>query len=199
MSQEDLIFSYFKNRPLRDIPHAEVVDWATAEWEKRTGEKFRDPDRAIRKLHERGLLIKTRKGVYRYDPDAATERELCDFTPQQKEEIFRRDGYKCCICGDGKKNGIEIHADHIRPRALGGESTVQNGQTLCAPHNFRKQKFGQTETGKKMFIRLHGLAQESGDKSMAEFCRRVLEVYEELKINGHIPWNEKPPVKPKGK
>ena len=54
MSQEKLIFSYYKENPNRDIPTAEVVDWALPEWEKMGEGPLRDPDRAIRKLHGNG-------------------------------------------------------------------------------------------------------------------------------------------------
>ena len=199
MSQVELIFSYYKARPLRDIRSEEVVDWATAEWEKRTGKKLRDPDRAIRTLYDKGRLIKVEKGVYRYDPDAAKEPDLPPFTAKQREEIFRRDGYVCFKCGRGKQEGVELHADHIIPRKLGGESVVSNGQTLCSEHNMLKKTTGYTEFGKRMFIHYYRLAKAKNDKRVMEACRRMLEVYEDMQINGHIPWNEKPPRKPKRK
>ena len=188
MSQEKLIFSYYKENPNRDIPHKEVVDWATAEWLKRTGNIFRDPDRAIRKLHGKGMLIKKDTGVYRYDPEAVKERKLREFTQQEKDDIFRRDDYRCVVCGLGRKDGHKIHADHIRPRQHGGESTIDNGQTLCATHNFRKKTYSQTESGKRMQIRLYELAKKKGDEKTMAFCRALLEVYDEHGINGHIEW-----------
>lgn len=130
---------YFEAHPNRDIPHAEIVDWLTAEWERRTRTKFRDPDRAIRKLHQEGKLIKIAKGVYRYDPTQVQTRELEDFSEEMREQIFARDGYHCVICGRGRAEGIEIQADHIKPKDKGGRATLENGQTLCAAHNFRKK------------------------------------------------------------
>lgn len=47
ISQLDLIMEFFKANPKRDISHPEVVDWVSAEWQKRTGKVFRDPDRGI--------------------------------------------------------------------------------------------------------------------------------------------------------
>ena len=67
ISQLDLIMEFFKANPKRDISHPEVVDWVSAEWQKRTGKVFRDPDRGIRSLHQRGYLQKIAKGVYRYE------------------------------------------------------------------------------------------------------------------------------------
>ena len=48
---------FFQQNPERDIKHPEIVDWATAEFLKRTGKVFRDPDRGIRKMHQEGYLV----------------------------------------------------------------------------------------------------------------------------------------------
>jgi len=160
VSQLDIIKEFFINNPNRDIKHSEVVDWVTEEFKKRTGNVFRDPDRGIRSLSQKGFLIKVAKGVYRYDPEFVKNRELEDFTSSQKKQILERDNYKCVICGKGRKEGVELHIDHIKPKDFGGKAIVDNGQTLCAQHNFIKKNFKQTETGKKMFIRLYELKNE---------------------------------------
>ena len=188
ISQLSLIKEYFKNNPNKDIPHPKIVAWALKEFTKRTGRVYADPDRGIRTLHQGGYLIKVRNGVYRYDPSMVKERELEDFTPTMKKAIFARDGFKCVMCGRGPKNGVTLHADHIKPKDLGGKATLDNGQTLCGPHNFLKKNFKQTETGKKMFIRLYELAKTSGDKQLIKFCTEILEVFERNGINGHIEW-----------
>ncbi len=190
ISQLDLLKEFFVNNPNRDIAHPEVVDWTTKEYMKRTGEVFRDPDRGIRSLAQRGFLIKVKKGVYKYDPEHVHNRQLEDFTPTQKREILKRDDYKCVICGRGRKDGIELHVDHIKPKDLGGKATISNGQTLCAMHNFRKKNYKQTETGKKMFIRLYEAAKAIGDTKTMEFCTQILSVFEENDINGHIEWKK---------
>ncbi len=184
-----LVVEYFQQRPNEDIPHGPVVDWVTEQWLKQGAkEPPRDPWRAIRTLHEEGWLIKVRKGVYRYDPDAASQQELDDFTPEQKAAILKRDGYRCVICGRGVEEGVELHIDHIRPRSLGGRASIENGQTLCSQHNLMKKRYKQTETGKKMFIRLHELAKKEGDEKLIAFCEDILSVYEKHGINSHIQW-----------
>lgn len=188
MSQSELIMEYFKKNPDREIEHPEIVDWVVSAYKRRTGKVFRDPDRQIRILAQRGLLIKVRKGVYKYDPVSVKNRELEDFTPVQKEQIFKRDGYKCVICGRGIADGVEIQADHIKPKDFGGKAEIENGQTLCAQHNFQKKNYKQTETGKKMFINLYNLAKKIGDNKLQKFCLEVLTVYEKNDINGHIEW-----------
>ena len=188
ITQTELVMEYFMTHPNRDIEHPEVVDWLTKEYQERTGGIFRDPDRAIRKLAQAGKLIKIRKGVYKYDPDLITNPELEDFTPAQREQIFKRDNYRCVICGKGQLDGIEIQVDHIKPKDLGGKATIENGQTLCATHNFRKKNLKQTETGKKMFIRLYELSDSVEDHEMRDFCRNILDVFEEHNINDHVKW-----------
>jgi hypothetical protein len=186
--QKDLLIEFFKKNPNRDIEHPEVVDWVVPIYKKRTGKVFRDPDRAIRQLAQSGFLIKIEKGVYKYDPNKAFKRELKDFTATQKKAILKRDGYKCVICGRGKKDGVELHVDHIKPKDFGGEATIENGQTLCSQHNFIKKNLKQTETGKKMFIRLYELAKSKGEDELKKFCADILETYEKYNINGHIIW-----------
>ena len=139
-------------------------------------------------MAEQGKLIKIGKGVYKYDPDFITTPELEDFTPAQREQIFKRDDYRCVICGKGERDGVEIQADHIKPKNLGGEATIENGQTLCATHNFRKKNLKQTETGKKMFIRLYELSESTGDHETRDFCRDILEVFEKHNMNDHVKW-----------
>jgi 5-methylcytosine-specific restriction endonuclease McrA len=185
----ELIQEYFQQHSNTDLPHGPVVDWVTEQWRLQGNETPpRDPWRMIRRLHQEGWLIKVRKGVYRYDPESARRVELDDFTPEQKQAILERDQYRCVICGKGLADGVELHVDHIRPRHLGGRSEIENGQTLCAQCNFRKKVYRQTETGKRMFIRLLQLAEKEGDQKMVEFCREVLSVYERHRVNDHIRW-----------
>jgi len=190
MTQNELLMEYFRNNPCRDIPHPEVVDYVVAEFFKRTNTVFRDPDRQIRKLHQSGFLIKVAKGIYRFDPDLIQERDLEDFNQAQKEFILKRDGYRCVICGKGKIDGVDLQVDHIKPKDKGGKATIENGQTLCASHNFRKKNYKQTETGKKMFIRLYEAAKSIDDIETVKFCSEILEVFEKNNMNGHIEWKK---------
>lgn len=188
--QKDLIAEFFRKNPNRDIKHPEVVDWVAATYKKRTGNVFRDPDRAIRHLAQGGFLIKVAKGVYRYDPEKVQQRELYDFSAAQKKTILERDGFKCVVCGKGLKEGVDLHVDHIKPKDFGGEATIENGQTLCSQHNFIKKNLKQTETGKKMFIRLYELAKAEKNEELIKFCADVLKTYEKHNINGHIIWEK---------
>lgn len=189
-SIKDLLIKYFKVHPKEDTPHGPVVDWVEVRYKRLYNKKPRDTWRAIRNLHESGFLIKVEKGIYRYDPEAVKQRDLEDFTPEQKEAILKKDGYKCVICGRGKREGVELHVDHIKPKYLGGKAIIENGQTLCSQHNFMKKHLKQTETGKKMFIRLHELVKKEKNTELLKFCEDILEMYEKYNINSHIVWKK---------
>jgi 5-methylcytosine-specific restriction endonuclease McrA len=190
-SISDLIIEYFKNHPNEDLHHGPVVDWVEEEYKRIYGRKPRDTWRAIRHLHQEGFLIKVKKGVYKYDPDFVLKKELDDFTPELKKLILERDGYKCVICGRTEKEGYELHVDHILPKDKGGKATLENGQTLCSVCNFRKKNYNQTESGKKMFIRLWETSKRLGDKETQKFCEEILSTYEKYNINGHIEWKRR--------
>jgi len=172
------------------MPHGPVVDWVEGQYVKLYNTKPRDIWRSIRRLHQEGFLIKVKKGIYKYDPDLVKNKHLEDFTTELKKQIFERDGYKCVICGRTANEGYELHVDHILPKDKGGKATLDNGQTLCSICNFRKKNYNQTESGKKMFIRLWEIAKEINDKKTMQFCEEILNTYEKYNINGHIKWDK---------
>jgi hypothetical protein len=188
--QLNIIKEYFEMHPDVEIHTKDVVDWVNSTYLERTGKIFRDPDRGIRSLYQKGFLQKIAKGVYKYDPKYAKNKRQADFSSAQKNEILKRDGYKCVICGSGRENGAELHVDHIKPKDMGGLATIENGQTLCSQHNFLKKNLKQTETGKKMFIRLYELSKKEENQELQEFCIEILQTFENFNINGHIEWKK---------
>lgn len=138
-SISDLIIEYFKNHPNVDLPHGPVVDWVEEEYKRIYGRKPRDAWRAIRKLHQEGFLIKVKKGVYKYDPDYVSKKELYDFTPELKKLILERDGYKCVVCGRTEREGYELHVDHILPKDKGG-SNFRKWANIVFNMQFSKEK-----------------------------------------------------------
>jgi len=181
-----LIMEYFRAHALQDLPHGPVVDWVEEQYVALYGRKPRDIWRSIRDLHERGTLIQVRKGIYRFDPDIAYTVELFDFPTEVKDEIFERDNYRCVICGRGRADGVEIHADHVIPRSKGGTNFVFNGQTLCTQHNNLKKNYSQTELGKRLFIKIYQTAAARGDEQVVEFCKDIFDTYDRHGIDAHI-------------
>jgi 5-methylcytosine-specific restriction endonuclease McrA len=182
----DGIMEYSRKHPKKELQHGPIVDWVEEQYMKLYGKKPRDIWRGIRRLYQEGILIKVRKGVYKYDVRFIRSKELYEFPPSVKEAIFKRDGYKCIVCGRGKKDGVEIHADHKIPLEKGGTNTIENGQTLCSEHNFFKKNYSQTEFGKRFLIRLYKDAVKKDDERMIKFCKEIFDVYDKYKINTHI-------------
>ena len=54
--------------------------------------------------------------------------------------VMKRDNFKCCICGatPATNPSVELHIDHIIPWSKGGETTIENLQTLCSNYNLGK-------------------------------------------------------------
>jgi hypothetical protein len=67
------------------------------------------------------------------DPEGAGPRR--EPIPEEvRREVFRRDGGRCAACGSAEL----LQFDHVIPVALGGASTAENLQLLCAPCNRAK-------------------------------------------------------------
>jgi len=179
-TQKTLIFSYFVDNPNRAIEHWEVVDWATEEWLKRTGNKLRDADRAIRTLHQEGVLEKISTGIYKFDPYNVAKVDTCEFSASTKKQIFSRDGNKYVVCGRGRREGLTLHADHVVPRDKGGNGDLENGQTLCSECNMLKKNYGQVQFGKKFFEKNLANAISNNDVALTAFCREVLDLFEKF-------------------
>ena len=54
--------------------------------------------------------------------------------------VLSRDGFKCCACGasPAKDPSVELHVDHIIPWSKGGETVIDNLQSLCSKCNLGK-------------------------------------------------------------
>lgn len=54
--------------------------------------------------------------------------------------VMRKDGFKCKSCGrsPATDSSIVLHVDHIQPWSKGGETILENLQTLCSKCNLGK-------------------------------------------------------------
>ena len=55
-------------------------------------------------------------------------------------KVLIRDNFKCCACGasPAKEPNVNLHIDHILPWSKGGETVIENLQTLCQNCNLGK-------------------------------------------------------------
>lgn len=61
-------------------------------------------------------------------------------TTSLRYTVLTRDNYKCCACGasPAKDPSVELQVDHIIPWSKGGETELDNLQTLCSKCNLGK-------------------------------------------------------------
>ena len=54
--------------------------------------------------------------------------------------VLQRDRFTCCACGRSPATtaGVELHVDHVVPWSKGGETILNNLQTLCSVCNLGK-------------------------------------------------------------
>lgn len=54
--------------------------------------------------------------------------------------VLQCNHFTCCACGASPalRPGVELHVDHIVPWSKGGETVLENPQTLCSVCNFGK-------------------------------------------------------------
>lgn len=60
-----------------------------------------------------------------------------ELTKEQKNQVKQRDNFTCLACGV-KTNAKYLQVDHIKPLKVGGETSIENSQTLCAICNNKK-------------------------------------------------------------
>ena len=69
-----------------------------------------------------------------------THKTKRDINLRLRFKVMQRDNFKCCMCGasPAKNPSVELQIDHIIPWAKGGETTIDNLQTLCSKCNLGK-------------------------------------------------------------
>jgi len=82
------------------------------------------------------------------------------YTGALRTAILKRDGNKCVLCGKTPADDIRLEVDHIIEFEDGGETTYENGQTVCAECN----------KGKSL---LKHISDKDELISLTEFGRRV--------------------------
>ena len=65
------------------------------------------------------------------NPNAKKKKKI---SHELKKKVFERDEYRCKHCG----THLDLCADHIKPESWGGETTLENLQTLCRSCNSKK-------------------------------------------------------------
>lgn len=91
-----------------------------------------------------GVVVKRgaskKKTVIRSQTEASRHKTPRDVNYRLRFKVMQRDNFKCCLCGKSpaKDPSVELHVDHIFPWAKGGETVMDNLQTLCSNCNLGK-------------------------------------------------------------
>ena len=87
----------------------------------------------IRRLNDKNGAYYRDRGIW----DAICRVERGKVSNKMRFSIYKRDGYRCRICGRSDRFA-DLEIDHIKPIAKGGKSTYGNLQTLCKRCNKEK-------------------------------------------------------------
>lgn len=74
------------------------------------------------------------------DDYVSSHRIKRDINLRLRFRVMQRDSFKCCACGasPAKDPSVVLHVDHIISWAKGGETEIDNLQTLCSNCNWGK-------------------------------------------------------------
>lgn len=63
-----------------------------------------------------------------------------DINLRLRFRVMQQDNFKYRLCGasPAKDSSVELHIDHIKPWSKGGETIIENLQTLCSNCNLGK-------------------------------------------------------------
>jgi superfamily II DNA or RNA helicase len=107
---------------------------------------------------------------------APRERRKRELTESEKEQVKIKDGRKCLCCGKTGK-GSRLQVDHVVPYNLGGETSIENSQTLCSVCNRQKNlndmNFIQTESPLRSPKKLELLPRERLEDYVCSITRLV--------------------------
>ena len=96
-----------------------------------------ESDNSIENIDKNEKEIIEEKNLLSTLPKHKTKR---DPSERMRWIVMKRDNFKCCACGSSpaKDPSIELHIDHIIPWSKGGETEMDNMQTLCSNCNLGK-------------------------------------------------------------
>ena len=75
-----------------------------------------------------------------YNKPNDTHKTKRDINLRLRFKVMQRDNFKCCMCGasPATDSSVVLHIDHIKPWSKGGETVIENLQTLCSKCNLGK-------------------------------------------------------------
>ncbi|MBD2101776.1 DEAD/DEAH box helicase family protein [Leptolyngbya sp. FACHB-261] len=115
-----------------------------------------------------------------------------ELTEQEKAQIKRRDSCTC-LCCEARGRGVRLEIDHIIPVFLGGETTLENSQTLCSVCNKEKGiheinfRFNVTQLTSPKTI---NLSLPYKDQDRTRVITRIVNFFYHCKAVDQVDWHE---------
>lgn len=83
--------------------------------------------------------------IENHNQKTSSNKTSRDISLRMRFNVFKRDNYRCCICGASPATNptIELQCDHIIPYSKGGTNTIDNLQTLCSKCNLGKSNLNE--------------------------------------------------------
>lgn len=134
-SAKSKLKDYFESHVGEDIDRATLRDVAGG---------ISDWPRALRQMRqETGYdIVATRTGyMMKSDEPKYPPRIRGNVSLSMRARVFKRDKSTCQMCGANPQNtpGVKLVVDHIIPVDMGGETSLDNLQTLCRDCNAGKK------------------------------------------------------------
>lgn len=156
MSQLDFVLAYFQNRPNEVIPHSKSKPEIEELWYAEFGTRMEDPDRAIRRLYEDGILQRVSKGVYQYSPGVDSPKEFSEYA---KATVLASQDFVCANCATSQQEQDLF----VTRRGIQGGFTPANGIGLCLEDLIVWQLTHNAEDRKQWSRRLLDVLLEDSD------------------------------------
>ena len=88
----------------------------------------------LKRFYEYTTQLKVQRQTRQYQ----IKVERAKMTDSLRYDIFKRDNFRCQICGSSAQDGVKLHVDHIIPVSKGGQTIESNLRTLCDRCNMGK-------------------------------------------------------------
>ena len=100
VTANDIVENFFMERSDKEIDVADAEEKIKKMYFEATGKELRDPVRCIRKLSDEGILLRVRRGVYKYNGNHVAAGNNVG----QKTKIFDASVVRKCVA-NAKKSG----------------------------------------------------------------------------------------------
>ncbi|MBD2682636.1 HNH endonuclease [Nostoc paludosum FACHB-159] len=117
-------------------------------------------------------------------------------TTLEKSQIKKRDGYACLCCGASGK-GVRLEIDHVVSVFMGGETSLENSQTLCSICNKNKSineinfRFNETQLSRPKTVLNLSLPHAQADRDVARVITRIVNFFYHCKSVCQVNWHER--------